>query len=373
MKRRNFIKQSALVATLFKPLTMLGGSLSSNDLSEQQWKTIVDYARWCPSIHNLQPHRIKVISPQTAALYYDADRLLPKGDPKSVFSRVALGVFIENLSIAAGAYGKGIEVDKIINSVDFTKNGLIHFANLKVVDNANANEIDRTLILKRRTARGKYHCEKIVPSTLKKIELEAKAFGHSFQSTSNDSFVDFMVNMNQETLFEDLGNDTMRKELDQLFRYDDKTAKLKKDGLSARCMGFPGQLMRSVFQKHHKWTKGIRKKVLRKRYLQSFKGTQTIGWFTGRFDTTEELLQAGRMFARAWLRITEDGAYIQPFGSLITNKNAYAQMQQELQIEPNKERLWLIFRIGYSNLPAKSERLDLDTVLINENNRLFYS
>ena len=38
---------------------------------------------------------------------------------------------------------------------------------------------------------------------------------------------------------------------------------------------------------------------------------------------TEDYLNCGKMMARCWLLITKKKAYIQPFGSLVTNPNAY--------------------------------------------------
>ncbi len=367
MNRRSFLQKSALFISLFGPTSLLARSKKNDSgLTVDQWKTVINYARWCPTVHNLQPHRVKIISDKKLELYYDVNRLLPEGDPESIFAMVALGIFIEHLSISAAPYGKSIVIDKIVDEVSIKKSGLVHFADLKVISAQEGITLDRELILKRRTSRKKYNGMAMKASTGKKIATEANNFGHHFQWSNNSDFVDFMTKVNQETLFEDLKNDPVREELDRLFRYDRKTAEKLKDGLSAKCMGFSGQLMKSVFQKHKKWTKGIRRRLLKQRYLQAFKGTETIGWFTGKFNTTTDYLNAGQMFARTWLTLTAEGAYLQPFGSLITNKSAYAKMQKELNIPSGDKRLWLIFRIGYSNTPARSHRLDLDTININQ-------
>lgn len=366
MNRRIFISRTALFATFFKPFAMFGNIETARGLTDDQWRTAVDYARWCPTVHNLQPQRIEITSKQTAKLFYESNRLLPIGDPKCVFTQMALGIFIENLSIAMAPYGKEIRIDKIHNSVDFTKKGLVYFADLLVVNTTKAKDINRELILKRRTSRGKYSGEPLAKSTLQKIAKEAARFGHKIKWSSNDAFVDFMTNLNQKTLFEDLKRDDFRKELDGLFRYDKETAALKKDGLSAKCMGFAGWLMRSVFQKPEKWVKGIRKKLLWKQYAKTFKGTRTLVWITGKFETPDDFLQAGKMFARIWLLITEAGGYLQPFGSLITNEVSFEQIKKELSIPKNELPLWFIFRAGYSEEPAKSKRLDLNTILLNK-------
>lgn len=123
--------------------------------------------------------------------------------------------------------------------------------------------------------------------------------------------------------------------------------------------------MKSVFTEHHKWEKGLRKNILKKFYRSSFKGTTTIGWFGGRFDNTDDWLQAGRMLARNWLLITKHGAYIHPFGSLITNKSAYRQLTDRLTEPGENKKIWMIFRVGYSGVPTRSYRLSTDEILIS--------
>ena len=55
-----------------------------------------------------------MISENRAELYYDPKRLLPHGDPKSVFSTVAMGIFIEHLSIAASKFDYDVKIEKFI-------------------------------------------------------------------------------------------------------------------------------------------------------------------------------------------------------------------------------------------------------------------
>ena len=53
-----------------------------------------------------------------------------------------------------------------------------------------------------------------------------------------------------------------------------------------------------------------------------------------------------------------------PFGSLITNPEAYKQINKELNDKENNKPIWLIFRVGYSKLPARSFRLETDKFFI---------
>ena len=123
-------------------------------------------------------------------------------------------------------------------------------------------------------------------------------------------------------------------------------------------------LMKSVFQHPEKWHKGLREKLIAKHYQAAFKGTATICWFEGRFNNTKDWLQAGRMFARTWLLITKENAYIHPFGSLITNIEAYKKINEKLGQSKKNNKLWMIFRIGYSKEPIRSFRLNTEEIII---------
>src|SRR5437868_13327553 len=130
-------------------------------------------------------------------------------------------------------------------------------------------------------------------------------------------------------------------------------------------MCFPGKLMRSVFRHHEKWQHGIRKRLLATDYKKSFKGTQTICWLGGRFEDHSDWLNAGKTLSRTWLLLTRDGACIHPFGSLITNRQAYKKINEMFTQPGNGKKIWMIFRAGYSKEPARSYRLSTEEIIIN--------
>ncbi len=363
--RRTFFKNAAkaiLLSVLFNPLRNL--LAYGNNETIPSWTELVDHARWCPTVHNLQPHLIKIISETEAELYYNPPRLLPIGDPNSIFATLAMGIFQEHLSIAASPYGKKVEITEVFSPVNIENKEPTLFAKLRLISSTEKEELNRELIKKRRTSRLKYNGKPLNQETLAKIKNETAKFEHTFFSTSNQEVVDLLVKLNQETLFEDINSKANCEELDHLFRYTKKEAKTKKDGLWAKCMCFPGLLVKSVLQHPEKWHKGLREKLLTKYYKAAFKGTSTICWFEGKFDNTNDWLKAGRMFARTWLLITKENAYIQPFGSLITNIKAYKQINEELAHPAEGNKLWMIFRTGYSKEPTRSFRLSTEEIII---------
>jgi hypothetical protein len=363
-ERRFFIKALGFlsVSVMGLPLISKSTALKKRASENNIWPEIVDYARWCPSVHNLQPHRVKILSANEAMLYCDTTRLLPVEDPACRFTAAALGVFIEHLSIAAGGYGQKIAFE-LLHDITLADKGTVEFARLKLVPSDKKEVLDRELIRERRTSRLHYNGRPVGSDIIDHMKNEAAAFAHELHCTGDSELVNFIIDQNQKTLFEDLESEPVRNELNALFRYDQEEAETKKDGLWSACMNFPGWLMRSVFQHHQKWDHGLKKTLIKDFYKASFKGTTSLGWFAGDFGNTAQRVNAGRMLARNWLFLTSKHIYMQPFGSLITNDNAYKLMNEKLNIVPEKN-LWMIFRMGYSKEPTRSYRLDLKDILI---------
>lgn len=364
--RRKLLKNSFIGAWYFAIMHPFQRIFAFDEIEEKMpsWIELVDYARWCPSVHNLQPHKVKIISETEAELYYDSARLLPVGDPDAIFVTVAMGVFQENLSIAAAKYKKKVEITQVLAPIKTGGSELRLFARLKLTSANDKEEIDRELILKRRTSRLHYNGTPLQQETLNKLKAEAEKFDHDLFYSSDQNLVDYVIKLNEEALLEDLNSKADCEELDHLFRYSEKEAREHKDGLWAKCMCFPGLLMRAVFEHPERWHKGLRKRFLLKHYKKAFKGTATICWMGGKFDNTNDWLHAGRMLARNWLLITGENAYIHPFGSLITNKGAYEKINMKFTRPTDGKKIWMIFRAGYSNEPARSFRLSTEEILI---------
>ncbi len=361
---RRYFLESGFKATLLIVLTNPLKLFASSKIELPSWIELVDYARWCPTVHNLQPHQVKIISDSEAELYYNPARLLPVGDPNAIFVTIAMGIFVEHLSIAAGKHGANVEIAEVYSPIKTNATASTLFAKLKLSPALEKETLDRALILKRRTSRLHYDAKPLKEETCDKIKYQAEKLGHEFFHSSDKDFVDFIIKLNQQTLFEDLQSKPDRDELNNLFRYSQEEAETKKDGLWAKCMGFSGSLMKSVFIHHAQWEKGLRKKILKRYYKASFKGTQTIGWFGGKFDNTADWLQAGKMLARNWLLLTQHGAYIQPFGSLITNEGAYKRINEKFTQPQKDKKIWMIFRAGYSSEPTRSYRLNVNEIII---------
>lgn len=354
--RRKFIKSGILsLGGLLLSPAILKSQAASKEYS--YWFDILEYARWAPSPHNMQPWKIEILSPKKATLFYDTERLLLAGDPDFKFMTMGMGIFMEYMNIAANKWGKHMKYSGKIKMLSNDKKGIIPFCTLELVEGATEKNIDPEAILKRKTSRLHYTGEEVPSYFMDTLVKEAKTHHSRLQYSADDELVDWLNEVNQQALFHDLKDKNIREELDNLFRYTDKEAEMKPDGLSAKCMGFPGKLLHSVMNNHEKWTSGFPSKALQKLYKNAFNGTKTISWISGEWNSPKDMLRAGKLFGRIWLLVTQSGYVLQPMGSLITNPEAHQQIKTKLSGESGNEVLWLIFRIGKSNEAPRSERL----------------
>lgn len=363
--RRDFLKFSSVFASgiLFIPQTKIFGQHLSDFAN---WMQILDYAICAPSPHNMQHWRVELVNNQKAKLLYDPTRLLPAGDPEFKFMTLAMGIFLEYMDIAAKSIGYSVIHDQKFKIINNNSPELSYFCSLELVPNKAKSDFDPALIKSRKTSRLQYYGEPVSETTMNLLTQEAKGFGHKLDYADQDELVDWFMELNKNALFHDLEDDAVRTEIDRLFRYSKKEANEKPYGLSAKCMGFSGKLLKSVFRKPQLWLNSSGSKILGKRYQQKFKGTKTIAWIQGRWDTTTELVQSGKLFGRIWLHLEREGYVLQPLGSLITNPVAHQEIASKLQIDESEAKLWLMIRIGKSDKPPRSKRIKLQELVIGK-------
>src|SRR5438552_2814526 len=154
---------------------------------------------------------------------------------------------------------------------------------------------------------------------------EAEA-GHDARFTSERGLVDWVVGLNADTLFFDLDDDRTRAEIGRWIRTSQAAARRTRDGFSPAALGVPGPLVNLFFFRHHLFASRVVRRLVRRLFLWTTRGTGTVGWLRGPWATPHDWFAAGRMLMRFWLELTRHDLYLQPFGSVITNERAHALM-----------------------------------------------
>jgi hypothetical protein len=333
---------------------------------KKEWMDILEYGRWAPSPHNTQPWLFRFEEDDTVTLMYDPKRLIPGTNPTGSFMQVGFGILNETLSIAAAPLGFGIDVSYLVDNLDASKEGPQPLARLKLVPRKKEEKLDRTLILDRRTSRLPYNGEPVSLDLLKELAEIAKEYNHLFEFSNDKSEVDWVLRLNSDTMFADMSETVARNEVGSWMRFSKASAQKKADGLAAYAMQMPGTVMWLFV--HANWIFNIPGvyQLVRWVYERSMRGTATVAWISGPFDTPTDWEQAGHMMARIWLTMTKHGVYLHPFGSVITNLKAHEQLDEHFKNDSREHDLWMLLRLGYGDTPPQAQRLPLEQMISGE-------
>lgn len=339
-------------------------------MTTNPWIEIARYAQRCPSPHNTQPFRLRIIDDRAAELVFLPRRGLPVADPLGRFTWLTAGIFAEICSIAAHGLGHEIEISfdhrPMYQDGDTETPQLLARMNLSPASRPIA-DLDRQLILDRQTSRLPYDGRPCPPEVITELQAEAARLGHRFETRSDRDAIRWVVELNRQALFHDLDNDDLRGELTKWLRYDVREEDLMHDGLSARCLTFSPRLFRSFFTQHRFWTLPGVRSIVGLVYGATMKGIGTIGWLRGRYVDSADWVAAGRVMIRLWLMLTRHGVYWHPYGSVITSEEARQNMIRYLGLGEEREgedMVWLLLRLGNSSQPPVSHRLPLEEVTL---------
>ncbi len=325
---------------------------------------ILDYGRWAPSPHNIQSWRFRLEEDSSCTLLYDPKRLLPDTDPTGRFCTAGFGLLIEMLDIAAAPRGLSVKAEFLTRELDAKSPQLMPFARLTLVERQIPETLDRQLILDRRTSRLPYDDAPVSRAVLEELATIADGFGHKFEFSTDPKEVAWTVRLNADTMFFDMSDPIARNEVGGWIRFSRAEARRRADGLAAYAMHFPGLLMRLFVQANYLFRVPGIYHAVRWFYERSMRGTKTVAWLSGPYGNHDEWINTGRMLARLWLTMTKHGVYLHPFGSVITNAKAHARLAKHFDDGSRKHDLWLLLRLGHSDVPPSAHRLTLEQLLV---------
>jgi len=324
------------------------------------WRDIVEIARWTPSPHNTQPWRLHAIDPFTAELAIVRARMLPDEDTTGCFIRCAMGMFLESISIIANRLGWRLETT---GPRSRDTNGTIAFARLTLSplpDGVGADEFTAQDILDRRTSRLTPDAAVIADEHLRALAARGAGHGLTLTWTSDPSMIAPIMEANLGAVCHDLNDPKYGTEIRNWFRVSAGHARRTRDGLDALCMNIPRHELAliSIAPWLLRWT--VSRTPMRRMYARRIGPVHQLAFLSGAFfDPADAAPAAGRALMRLWLAMHRMAIGIHPFGNLVTNPAAHARLTSIT----GTSRIWLVFRIGRTELPPRSLRLESKDIL----------
>jgi hypothetical protein len=324
------------------------------------------------------PHAAAVDSPLLAELLIEKRRTLPKEDHTGSFIILTMGMFIEALTILAANRSMDLSYELFQPPSQFTpehivrtEGELLSFAKLRLSPGEGAegkaglaanqtSKYDDSLFFIRRTSRISLLPKPVAREDVQVLSELAGNWGQKYEQVTSPELIEQILERNIDALFDDLNAADYHDEIVEWFRFTDRQSRHHRDGLDYRCMNasrlsfwlaarIPGLLQLP-----------LARPLLKKQYRKQLGIVPTIGMLAGPFWEPASAFETGRFLMHFWLELAKRDLYLHPYGNLVTNKPAAAWCREAIGISD----IWLIFKIGFSNLPPKSYRRTLEEVLV---------
>lgn len=339
-----------------------------DSLATYPWPKILELARRTPSPHNTQPWKARRFDDRRIEVLLDPARALPDEDVSGCFVLAALAMYVEALRILAANRGLGLAVRDVDPEAvrraatrEGEGEGLVRYATVELKEGEVLEpRFDDAVFLSRRTSRLAPTDEPIPPETLAELQALATPLGYALHPIEDPETVAELMRLNLDAVTEDLSTPAYREEIRTWFRYGRRAETETGDGLSARCMNMPPHELRLLpkFAGLARWP--ILGVVVRALYRRRLGSVPRLMILSGPFWDAESAVTAGRCLMRLWLGLESHGLRIHPFGNLITNDGANRALCELTGIEDP----WIVFRVGYTAEPPRSERLPLREIIL---------
>lgn len=323
------------------------------------WTDLLAVARFAPSPHNTQPWRVRIIDDQRAELLIVKSRMLPDEDTTGSFIRLAMGLFMEALAIVAANAGFRLVSDIYMPEPAGDAETIPFAALILSADSAAVPAFSNESILNRSTSRLPTDAREVPPETIASMAAAATAGGQRLLHTADASQIRRILDQNVRAIVVDLNSRHYHDEIVSWFRYTESQSEATRDGLDARCMNTPAHELKMIAVAPGLMKAPVTGPLIRALYHWRLGAATQIGMLSGPMFEPGAAVPAGRCLLRLWLTMHDHGVTIHPFGNLVTNPDAAAWMRKEMGVE----KIWLVFRMGFTPMPHKSKRLNVEQIL----------
>lgn len=281
------------------------------------------------------------------------ERLLPREDHDNLYVAASFGTFAASLEHAARHFGRALRVTPVarLETATLEQQGpevLVGHAELTGAVTAEPADLLRA----RRTSRLPYHDRATAPEALSALARISQDSGHRFLHYDQPYVVPSLLRLNAEAIIDNLQLADEREEIRGWHRLGETPE--HGDGLWQEPMNQPAWELWSAFAMPSAFKlPGLRRFAVA-RYLTTQQGTRHVALICGRFQAWPDLYQAGRLLLGLWLQMANDGVYMQPMGSMLTNPHYVAEIARWFGCDD----CWLVVRLGYSDVPPRAPRLE---------------
>ena len=313
---------------------------------------IIWYASFAPSSHNVQPWTVTIKSPDKWIIGSAEDRWLSEVDPKNREMLLSIGAFLENMIIAAKAYGFQVKI-RVLARNPFDPELL----SLEL-RNAEREEYPLQRLLERRTLRTGFKSENIDPQDFSFVVGGGEGFYYyPLLSTQAEWLDEVTVAATQQQV----ERDSVQEELARWIRWSDADARKYRNGLTPEAMditGLAGWYVRNFYGSSDVLSKDFRKATVERAKKQV---AESGGWIvvTSENNRSASLIETGRRFERMFLKVKDRSIGVHPMSQVLEESPWSERVAEMLMLDKPPQ---FLLRVGYvRDYPSPvSLRMSLD-------------
>lgn len=288
-------------------------------LTRTHLEPLIHAATLAPSPDNNQPWKFEQEPNGELLLLHDRSRALPS-DVNDMFSMIALGAALENLSLAAGQHGWRTVVNY---PKDFGPDpeGREVVAIIRFAEGGTPDPLAMSLE-ERSTNRKAYSRKPVAEENLRQLESSIADYsGLQLHWISDRSLIRKLAWIVAATDRIRFVYQPFHAELYRQLRFTPEEAETERDGLDLRCLELPpgAATMLHWLRSWHLMRRlnriGLSRMLSMASVLQTWR-TGAIGLLTSADGNSLGYLQAGRALQRVWLKATQLRLAFHPLGSV---------------------------------------------------------
>ena len=318
-------------------------------------KTPIHYATLAPSGHNTQPWKFS-INKNTIRLFPDFTRSLPVVDPDNLALFISLGCALENLVIAARQEGLRCRVDYF--SEDETEECIR--ITLQKEDISKEQDLFDAFP-ERHSNRSLYDERNIAKPDMDQLLLDGESTSVEVMALdAGEQDVEPIISLVKEACEIQFKDRRFVNELTSWIRFSKKEVRRRKDGLTAKVMGFPyipGRLGRIILKTF------ARPKPEADKTERQIRSSSHLLMFVCKKNDKKHWVDTGRVFERIALKAASLGISHAHLNMPCEVESVRMKLSKHLQLQPGEQPVLLI-RLGYAGDVPRSPRRPIGDVLI---------
>lgn len=314
-------------------------ALGRNDaikLLDAEERAMLDLASRAPSGHNTQPWSLRIDGPGKWTIGTERSRWLPAVDPGNHDTMLSMGAFIENLSIAAGIYGRRLEYRVIAKGPRDT--ALIEAR----IGRGAVVEYPAARIRMRRTLRNRLMTSEIGAADLAEVTGSDARFQYFPRLSPVGRYLsEATLEANRTQTW----RDEAQQELAEWIRWSKDEQRRYRNGLTPASMeitGIAGWYVGTFFNRQSVLEKSFREQgiAIAKKQVENCGGWIVL---TADGNAPAALIDAGRAFQRMGLLLREKSMAVHPMTQALQEVPWKGEIASRLGVKT----VGMLLRVGY--------------------------